>query len=291
MAVTSYSTHWPCLIPQAGPGRKHERSIELQDWQQRVALDGHPDQLLRGLLHSDGCRVINRIRKTTKTHEYVRYQFSNRSMDIHAIFWAACQRLDVEFRFTPPWTTIVSRRDSVAKLETTARALRPAVPSVNTLVSRLNPLLSRAQPLMKNLRPLLREARPTVRRLVPVAKQATGVLDDLHGPVLDRVNGPVAKFVLNPWKGTGPYAGGTDNYMKNHKFYEELAYMATNVDRASMMQDQYGSTLAFQVGAAANSLDGLPFDLDSLVQLGLKSVYGITSPAEQKSILKKAGLK
>lgn len=180
---------------------------------------------------------------------------------------------------------------SVTKLESTARALRPAVPSVNSLVTQLGPVLDQAQPLMRDLRPLLREARPTVRRLVPVARQATSVLGDLHGPVLDRVNGPVATFLLNPWHGTGAYAGATDNYMRDHKVYQELAYMATNIDRASMMQDQHGSTLAFQVGAAANSLDGLPFDLDSLVQLGLRNLYGIKDPAQQKAIIKKAGLK
>jgi hypothetical protein len=28
--VVSYSKHWPCLFPQHGPGRKHERKIELE---------------------------------------------------------------------------------------------------------------------------------------------------------------------------------------------------------------------------------------------------------------------
>ena len=27
--VASFSKHWPCLFPQHGPGRKHERKIEL----------------------------------------------------------------------------------------------------------------------------------------------------------------------------------------------------------------------------------------------------------------------
>ncbi|WP_200941916.1 hypothetical protein [Angustibacter sp. Root456] len=31
--VTSYSKHWPCLFPQHGPGRKHERPIVLEPWQ------------------------------------------------------------------------------------------------------------------------------------------------------------------------------------------------------------------------------------------------------------------
>lgn len=45
--------HWPCLFPQHGPGRKHLRKIELADWQLRIVAK-YPEQLLRGLFHSDG---------------------------------------------------------------------------------------------------------------------------------------------------------------------------------------------------------------------------------------------
>jgi hypothetical protein len=41
--VYSFSKHWPCLFPQHGPGRKHERRIELTPWQQElVDLDPGP---------------------------------------------------------------------------------------------------------------------------------------------------------------------------------------------------------------------------------------------------------
>lgn len=30
--VRSYSRQWPCLLPQHGPGRKHDREIRLTDW-------------------------------------------------------------------------------------------------------------------------------------------------------------------------------------------------------------------------------------------------------------------
>ncbi len=56
--VSSYSKTWPCLFPQHGPGRKHHRPIELAGWQQEMVA-GHPELLLRGLVHSDGCRFIN----------------------------------------------------------------------------------------------------------------------------------------------------------------------------------------------------------------------------------------
>lgn len=50
--------HWPCLFPQHGPGRKHERSIALEDWQEEI-VRAFPAAFLRGLFHSDGARVNN----------------------------------------------------------------------------------------------------------------------------------------------------------------------------------------------------------------------------------------
>jgi hypothetical protein len=79
--VYSFSKHWICLFPQQGPGRKHQRKIELAGWQQEL-IDVDPRPLLRGLLHSDGCRVLNWVKGTS----YPRYHFINVSSDIRAIF-------------------------------------------------------------------------------------------------------------------------------------------------------------------------------------------------------------
>jgi hypothetical protein len=114
--VQSYSKQWPCLLPQHGPGRKHLRRIALVEWQQRI-VDRHPDQLVRGLIHSDGWRGINRIRHPKRTYEYVRYEFKNRSDDIRRIFCDACDALGVEWRVMKPDTISIARRESVAKLD------------------------------------------------------------------------------------------------------------------------------------------------------------------------------
>jgi hypothetical protein len=114
--VQSYSKQWPCLLPQHGPGLKHSRPIVLDDWQQRI-VDAHPDQLVRGLIHSDGWRGINRIRHPRKTYEYVRYEFKNTSADIRGIFCDACDALGVEWRRMREDTISVARRASVAKLD------------------------------------------------------------------------------------------------------------------------------------------------------------------------------
>jgi hypothetical protein len=115
--VRSYSCHWPCLLPQHGAGRKHLRPIALDSWQERLVLDEHPDCLVRGLIHSDGCRVINRVHRPSGTYEYVRYLFDNRSDDIHEIFAAACDRIGVHVSKSKPYTSSVARRASVDILE------------------------------------------------------------------------------------------------------------------------------------------------------------------------------
>ena len=50
-------------LPQHGPGRKHERTIALTSWQQDL-VDLDPRPLIRGLLHSEGCRVLNWVNGT-----------------------------------------------------------------------------------------------------------------------------------------------------------------------------------------------------------------------------------
>jgi hypothetical protein len=112
---------WPELFPQHGPGRKHERPIVLEPWQQEI-VDEHPWELLRGLLHSDGCRTINRFRTTLPSgrvaeYAYPRWFFSNESADIRGIFCRTCEA--VGLRWTQPnrRNISVSHRTSVAALD------------------------------------------------------------------------------------------------------------------------------------------------------------------------------
>jgi hypothetical protein len=114
--VGVYSKHLPCLFPQHGPGRKHKRVIKLADWQVR-AVERHPHLLLRGLIHSDGCRFTNTVRHARKTYEYVRYNFSNRSADIRGIFCDTCDLLGIEWRVMKAFNISVARRASVARLD------------------------------------------------------------------------------------------------------------------------------------------------------------------------------
>ena len=116
VVATSYWRAWPCLFPQHGPGRKHSRKIELAAWQ-RELVEADPRPFIRGLIHSDGWRGLNKVHVKGKDYAYPRYQFSNRSDDIRALFCEACDMLGVEWRRWGRWHISVAKRDSVAKLD------------------------------------------------------------------------------------------------------------------------------------------------------------------------------
>ncbi len=111
--VHAYSKAWPCLLPQHGPGKKHEPAITLAGWQQELA-DLVPHLLLRGLIHSDGCRFMNTGRDGWRAPRYV---FTNLSADIKRIFCDACDRLDLHWTIAPPKSVYVSRKADVARLD------------------------------------------------------------------------------------------------------------------------------------------------------------------------------
>lgn len=122
--VTCYSKHWPCLFPQHGPGKKHQRRIALESWQQAI-VDAHPWEFLRGLIHSDGCRITNWTTRLVagerKRYEYPRYFFTNTSADIVRLFTDTLDKVGVEWKLLnqsrAAVTVSVARNASVARLD------------------------------------------------------------------------------------------------------------------------------------------------------------------------------
>ncbi|MCX4667919.1 helix-turn-helix domain containing protein [Streptomyces sp. NBC_01381] len=121
VAVTCSSKHWPCLFPQHGPGKKHNRTIALEPWQQEI-VDSHPWEFIRGLIHSDGCRITNWTTRLVdgerKRYEYPRYFFTNLSGDIIRLYTDTLDRLGVSWRPANPRNISVARKDSVALMDT-----------------------------------------------------------------------------------------------------------------------------------------------------------------------------
>lgn len=120
VVVQAHWKHWPCLFPQHGPGRKHERPIVLEPWQLTI-VDHHPDALLRGLFHSDGSRVANWATRpvggVVKRYHYPRWQFCNESDDIHRICQHALDIVGVPWRRSSRKHTSVSTRAGVSTLD------------------------------------------------------------------------------------------------------------------------------------------------------------------------------
>jgi Homeodomain-like domain-containing protein len=110
--VGVYSRALPCLFPQHGPGMKHTRPIFPSDWQQ-LLVDEDPRPLIRGLIHSDGCRVINK----SMGHKYLRYMFRNKSRDIRNIFKDACWQLGIPYKQSREDTISISRREGIEILD------------------------------------------------------------------------------------------------------------------------------------------------------------------------------
>ncbi|MGW5094768.1 helix-turn-helix domain-containing protein [Streptomyces nodosus] len=123
--VKVYSKHLHCMFPQHGPGKKHERRIALEPWQGAI-VDDRPWEFIRGLIHSDGCRITNWTEKTVggvrKRYEYPRYFFSNKSDDIRRLFTDTLDKVGVEWttlaRGSDPFNVSVARKSSVALLDT-----------------------------------------------------------------------------------------------------------------------------------------------------------------------------
>jgi hypothetical protein len=122
--VTSYSKHWPCLFPQHGPGKKHDRTIALEPWQQAI-VDAYPWEFIKGLVHSDGCRITNWTTRVVggerKRYEYPRYFFTNKSEDILKLYSDTLDKVGVEWKVTrrgkDPYNISVARRESVALMD------------------------------------------------------------------------------------------------------------------------------------------------------------------------------
>jgi hypothetical protein len=119
--IESGWTRWPEAFPQHGRGRKHERSIVLELWQEAV-VESHPWAFLRGLIHSDGCRTTNRFKTRLPSgrvaeYEYPRYFFSNLSADIRGLFCATCEQVGVRWTQSNHRNISISHRRSVALLD------------------------------------------------------------------------------------------------------------------------------------------------------------------------------
>lgn len=88
-------------------------------------MEAHPWEFIRGLIHSDGCRITNwttrLVSGVTKRYEYPRCFFTNVSLDITGLFTDALDLVGVEWKsIRRPCGGVdvsVARRASVALMD------------------------------------------------------------------------------------------------------------------------------------------------------------------------------
>jgi hypothetical protein len=114
--VSVYCSHLACLFPQHGPGKKHERRIELEPWQE-AHVETAPWAFLRGCIRSDGCVFINR----TGPYRYLSYEFCNSSPDIRSLFTWTCDLVGVEYRVNGNRIRMCRRRSAELLLQNIGR--------------------------------------------------------------------------------------------------------------------------------------------------------------------------
>ena len=72
---------------------------------------------VRGLIHSDGTRIIATERKGPHVRRAPRYAFSNKSEDIKRLFCESCDALGIRWTRPSDRQIAIYRKDSVAVLD------------------------------------------------------------------------------------------------------------------------------------------------------------------------------
>jgi uncharacterized protein YqiB (DUF1249 family) len=104
--ISAYSSDWVEMFPQHGEAKKHQRTIQLEEWQQ-IIVDEFLIEFVKGLYHSDGTRIEPVINNTV----YPRYQFVQVSTDIRNLFTDSLRKLGISWTFYGNTVTIAKRRD------------------------------------------------------------------------------------------------------------------------------------------------------------------------------------
>lgn len=140
---------------------------------------------------------------------------------------------------------------SLDRLRDTAGPARESVQELDSLLETLEPVLADARPVVTDLRFALQDTRPLVEDLVPAADGLTASLEDLRGPVLDRLNGPIRDQVYAPYQGAGPFQYTTSG---DNPLYEELGYMFSGLAKSGAWTDPDGHAVAFQPGPGTGTV-------------------------------------
>ncbi len=110
----------PASSLSTGPARSTTAGSFSHNWQQTI-VDSHPWEFIRGLVHSDGCRITNWTEKVIagerKRYEYPRYFFTNLSADIRRLYTDTLDKVGVAWKQPNAKNISVARKASVALMD------------------------------------------------------------------------------------------------------------------------------------------------------------------------------
>ena len=139
------------------------------------------------------------------------------------------------------------------RLQTTASNFTPSAQQLSQVLNALDPVLVSARPVLAQARSVAQDARPLVQDAVPTASRATTILNNVRGPVLDRLNGPITNAILTPWHGTGDYQGGGND----HPLYKETGYLLANIADVFKFHDSNQAEGRLMAGVSLSTADGI----------------------------------
>lgn len=148
------------------------------------------------------------------------------------------------------------------RLDQTADKARPAVRELSPLLTKTDAAVRQTAPVVRELRPLLEQLRPVVQDLVPTAQKGTATLNNLGGPVMSRLSGPIVNTALSPWHGSGDFQGNGND----HPFYQEVGYLAARAANLSLYGDKNGSLVALALGVGVSSVGGTDLSVYQYLQ-------------------------
>lgn len=167
---------------------------------------------------------------------------------------------------------LIDLQPALDQLTATAHDFRDSARDLGPFFEELDPAIAHTRRVLADARPLLDDTQPLVERLGPVTDRAKDVFDDLHGPVLDKINGPIIHQLLSPFKGTGAYTGDGAN---GNKLYEELGFLGVRGAQDFGWHDKVGVVARVGPTAGSASLGALvPSNEQRLEQLGLQRPVG-----------------
>ena len=147
-------------------------------------------------------------------------------------------------------------RPTLEKLRVTSDDFRPSARKLDDFLQEFGPVIHRHVKTFDDLKDVMHDARPIFDHLEPVAENGAEVLDDIKGPVLKRVNGPIKDRLYSPWVGKDEYKGSSSD---GHTLTDTIAYLFSVSSNVWKHYDSNNALARLEAGGGGQSIGGSGF--------------------------------